>query len=42
MESAPKEQPVQEAIDYCKNPKNNIQLFIIKSIDRFARRIISL
>ena len=38
MESASKEeQPVQEAIDYCKNPSNNIQLFIIKSIDRFTR-----
>ena len=38
MESASKEkQPVQEAIDYGKNPKNNIQLFIIKSIDRFTR-----
>lgn len=38
MESASKEeQPVQEAIDYCKNPKNNIDLFIIKSIDRFTR-----
>lgn len=38
MESASKEeQPVQEAIDYCKNPKNDIQLFIIKSIDRFTR-----
>jgi hypothetical protein len=38
MESASKEeQPVQEAIDYCKNPQNNIQLFIIKSIDRFTR-----
>lgn len=38
MESASKEeQPVQEAIDYCKNPKNNIQIFIIKSIDRFTR-----
>ena len=38
MESASKEeQPVQEAIDYCKGPKNNIQLFIIKSIDRFTR-----
>lgn len=38
MESASKEeQPVQEAIDYCKNPKNGIQLFIIKSIDRFTR-----
>lgn len=38
MESASKEeQPVQEAIDYCKSPKNDIQLFIIKSIDRFTR-----
>ncbi|MBU1000734.1 recombinase family protein, partial [Patescibacteria group bacterium] len=38
MESASKEeQPVQEAIDYCKSPKNNIQLFVIKSIDRFTR-----
>ena len=38
MESASKEeQPVQEAIDYCKNPKNDIQLFVIKSIDRFTR-----
>ena len=35
LESASKEQqPVQEAIDYCKNTKNDIQLFIIKSIDR--------
>ncbi len=38
LESASKEeQPVQEAIDYCKNKKNNIQIFIIKSIDRFTR-----
>ena len=38
MESASREeQPVQEAIDYCKNQKNGIQLFIIKSIDRFTR-----
>ena len=38
MESAShEEQPVQEAIDYCKSSKNNIQLFIIKSIDRFTR-----
>ena len=38
MESASKEQqPVQEAIDYCSNSQNNIQLFIIKSIDRFTR-----
>ncbi len=38
LESASKDhQPVQPAIDYCKNPKNNIQLFIIKSIDCFTR-----
>ena len=38
LESASKEQqPMQEAIDYCKDPKNDIQLFIIKSIDRFTR-----
>lgn len=38
MESASKkEQPMQKAIDYCRNPKNDIQLFIIKSIDRFTR-----
>ena len=38
MESASKEQqPIQEAIDYCKNPDNKINLFIIKSIDRFTR-----
>ena len=38
MESASKEQqPMQEAVDYCKNPKNKIELFIIKSIDRFTR-----
>ena len=38
LESASKEQqPMQEAIDYCKNPKNNVQTFIIKSIDRFTR-----
>ncbi len=38
MESASKEeQPVQEAIDYCKNSKNGIQVFVIKSIDRFTR-----
>lgn len=38
MESASKEeQPVQEAIDYCKTQQNDIQLFIIKSIDRFTR-----
>ena len=38
LESASKEeQPIQEAIDYCKDGKNDIQLFIIKSIDRFTR-----
>jgi DNA invertase Pin-like site-specific DNA recombinase len=38
LESASKElQPMQEAIDYCKDPNNNIQHFIIKSIDRFTR-----
>lgn len=38
LESASKEQqPMQEAIDYCKKPKNGIKLFIIKSIDRFTR-----
>jgi len=38
LESASKQtQPVQEAIDYCKDPKNDVQLFIIKSIDRFTR-----
>ncbi len=38
MESASKdEQPMQEVVNYCKDPKNGIQLFIIKSIDRFTR-----
>jgi site-specific DNA recombinase len=38
MESASKEQqPMQEAVDYCKNAKNDVNLFIIKSIDRFTR-----
>ena len=38
LESASREQqPMQEAIDYCKNPKNKIDFFIIKSIDRFTR-----
>ncbi len=38
MESASKEQqPMQEAVDYCKNVKNRVDLFIIKSIDRFTR-----
>jgi hypothetical protein len=36
MESASKEeQPVQEAIDYCKNPKNGIQLFINSNLRSF-------
>ena len=38
LESASKElQPMQQAINYCKDPTNNIQLFIVKSIDRFTR-----
>ncbi len=38
LESGSKaQQPMQRAIDYCKDPKNNIKFFIIKSIDRFTR-----
>lgn len=38
IESASGEfQPNQRAVDYCKNPKNNIKFFIVKSIDRFTR-----
>jgi site-specific DNA recombinase len=38
LESASKElQPMQQVVDYCTNPKNNVDLFIIKSIDRFTR-----
>ena len=38
LESASKEQqPMQEAVDYCKSPKNKVDYFIIKSIDRFTR-----
>ncbi len=38
LESASKkQQPMQEAVDYCKDLKNNIDYFIIKSIDRFTR-----
>ena len=38
LESASKdEQPMQQAINFCKDPKNDVQLFIIKSIDRFTR-----
>ncbi|HEY5442268.1 MAG TPA: recombinase family protein [Candidatus Saccharimonadales bacterium] len=37
-ESASKaEQPMQRAVNYCKDPRNDIQHFIIKSIDRFTR-----
>ncbi len=31
------EQPMQQAIDYCRDPKNDVQYFLIKSIDRFTR-----
>lgn len=38
LESGSKvQQPMQEAIDYCKDPKNQIKYFVIKSIDRFTR-----
>lgn len=38
LESGSKElQPMQEVVDYCKDPKNNVQQVIIKSIDRFTR-----
>ena len=38
LESASKEQqPMQEAVNYCKDPKNNVRFFIVKSIDRFTR-----
>lgn len=38
LESGSKEkQPMQLAIDYCKDPKHKINVFIIKSIDRFTR-----
>ena len=38
LESASKElQPMQEAINFCKDPKNKIDSFIVKSIDRFTR-----
>lgn len=30
-------QPNQEAVNYCKDSKNDIQIFLIKSIDRFTR-----
>ena len=28
---------MQKAINFCKDPKNDIQLFIVKSIDRLTR-----
>jgi DNA invertase Pin-like site-specific DNA recombinase len=38
LESASKElQPMQEVVDYCKDPRNNVKQVIIKSIDRFTR-----
>lgn len=38
LESASKEQqPMQEAIDYCKKRGNKVEIFIVKSIDRFTR-----
>ena len=38
LESASKEiQPMQPAIDYCKDPKHKVDLFVVKSIDRFTR-----
>jgi hypothetical protein len=38
LESGSKvKQPMQEVIDYCKDPKNQIKYVIIKSIDRFTR-----
>lgn len=38
LESASKElQPMQQVVDFCKDPKNDVDLFIIKSIDRFTR-----
>jgi site-specific DNA recombinase len=38
LESASKEQqPMQEVVDYCKNPANGIDIIVIKSIDRFTR-----
>lgn len=38
LESASKDQqPMQEVVNYCKDPRNNVQQVIIKSIDRFTR-----
>lgn len=38
LESASKDQqPMQEVVNYCKDPTNNVSQVIIKSIDRFTR-----
>lgn len=38
LESASKaEQPMQKAVDYCKNSKHKVDLMIVKSIDRLTR-----
>lgn len=38
LESASKElQFMQEVVDYCKDPRNDVQQVVIKSIDRFTR-----
>lgn len=38
LESASKtKQPMQRAVDYCKNPKHRVDLMIVKSIDRLTR-----
>ncbi len=38
LESASKEQqPMQEVVNFCKDPSNNVKQVIIKSIDRFTR-----
>ena len=38
LESASKEaQPMQHVVDFAKNPKNGINVVIVKSIDRFTR-----
>lgn len=31
------EQPLLDALEYCKNPKNKIEYFFIRSIDRYTR-----
>lgn len=30
-------QPINEVIEYCKNPKNKVKYLFLKSIDRFTR-----